>query len=65
MVLGAFLLLHNAIANNSDNDSTNHKKSIISILYEQHCKLESVVILQRKALCHVTTLKYCYGTCTQ
>ena len=42
MALGAFSLLHNTIANNNGNDSTNHKKLIISILYEHYCKLESV-----------------------
>ena len=50
MTLGAFSLLHNAIANNNGNDSTNHKNVIISVLYEQYCKLESVYMLQRKAL---------------
>ena len=34
MVLGAFSLLHNAKANNNDNDSANHK--ILSTLYEQY-----------------------------
>ena len=37
MVLGVFSLLRNAIASINDNDITDHK--ILSILYEQYCKV--------------------------
>ena len=45
MALGSFSLLHDTIANNNDNDGTNHKNLITSILYEQHCKLHRMYII--------------------